>query len=78
MALGCNSLEKYPAVVVTVLACVFLAPCAAHYRSSRRNEALVHVKSDVQEHWFTQRLDHFNGADTRVWKQVQLLKTERH
>ncbi|XP_033893940.3 thymus-specific serine protease isoform X1 [Acipenser ruthenus] len=25
--------------------------------------------ADVEELWFTQRLDHFNGADGRVWKQ---------
>ncbi|KAM3932420.1 putative serine protease K12H4.7 [Leptodactylus fuscus] len=31
----------------------------------------VHNKSEVtvQDHWFTQRLDHFNGADNRVWEQ---------
>ncbi|XP_018411561.1 PREDICTED: putative serine protease K12H4.7 [Nanorana parkeri] len=23
----------------------------------------------VQDHWFQQKLDHFNGADTRVWNQ---------
>lgn len=24
------------------------------------------------EQWFIQKLDHFNGADSRVWKQVSL------
>ncbi|ROJ25389.1 Thymus-specific serine protease [Anabarilius grahami] len=67
MALGCNGFQKYLAIVV--LACVFCAPCAAHYRRSHRYEALLQVKSGVQEQWFTQRLDHFSGADTRVWKQ---------
>ncbi|XP_048016571.1 thymus-specific serine protease [Megalobrama amblycephala] len=69
MAIGCNRFQKYLAIVVFVLACVFCAPCAAHYRRSHRYEALLQVKSGVQEQWFTQRLDHFSGADTRVWKQ---------
>lgn len=25
------------------------------------------------EQWFTQKLDHFNGADSREWKQVSLI-----
>lgn len=25
-----------------------------------------------EEQWFTQKLDHFNGADSREWKQVSL------
>lgn len=25
-----------------------------------------------EQQWFTQKLDHFNGADSRVWKQVSL------
>lgn len=30
----------------------------------------VERRSVLEEQWFIQRLDHFNGADTRVWKQV--------
>lgn len=38
---------------------------------------LGHVQDTEQaavfeEQWFIQKLDHFNGADTREWKQVSL------
>lgn len=26
----------------------------------------------LEEQWFTQKLDHFNGADSREWKQVSV------
>ncbi len=29
-------------------------------------------KAVLGEQWFTQKLDHFNGADIREWKQVSL------
>lgn len=30
------------------------------------------TRSVFDEQWFTQKLDHFNGADSREWKQVSL------
>ena len=30
-----------------------------------------HASETITEQWFEQRLDHFNPADTRTWKQVR-------
>lgn len=68
MDLECNRFQKYCAGVVVVLACVLCAPCAAHFRRSQRCGA--QLESGAEEQWFIQRLDHFSGAETRVWKQV--------
>lgn len=37
--------------------------------TNRRFQSKSEVLVTVQDRWFTQRLDHFNGADTRVWEQ---------
>ncbi|KAM5163722.1 putative serine protease K12H4.7 [Mantella aurantiaca] len=51
-----------------VLVCLGASLCTGFtYRRFSRwpSEILV----TVRDQWFEQRLDHFNGADTRVWKQ---------
>lgn len=67
MALGCYSFLKY---AVIGLSCVLFNPCVAHFSKSSRYQAPDQLKSGVEDQWFIQRLDHFNGADSRVWKQV--------
>ncbi|XP_029472070.1 putative serine protease K12H4.7 isoform X1 [Rhinatrema bivittatum] len=39
------------------------------FLSSRRYRNPVPLFPSVDEHWFDQKLDHFNGAESRVWKQ---------
>ncbi|KAL6105022.1 uncharacterized protein ACO6RY_06636 [Pungitius sinensis] len=43
----------------------------AEFKGFRRFHEAQEVarRSVTEEQWFTQRLDHFNGADRRVWKQ---------
>lgn len=36
----------------------------SHARDDGSREAVF------EEHWFTQKLDHFSGAESSVWKQV--------
>ncbi|XP_071999232.1 putative serine protease K12H4.7 [Engystomops pustulosus] len=50
-----------------LLACLCLS--GSHAFTCRRFQSKSEVLETVQDHWFTQRLDHFNGADTRVWEQ---------
>ncbi|XP_041919513.1 thymus-specific serine protease [Alosa sapidissima] len=67
-----SSLFKYVLVVVLCLCCSGDARFKGFRRFMDRTEATQHVAKtgpEVEDHWFTQRLDHFNGADTRVWKQ---------
>lgn len=51
-----------------VLLCLGASLCSGftNRRFSRRSSE---IPVTVQDHWFEQRLDHFNGADTRSWKQ---------
>ncbi|XP_023699734.1 thymus-specific serine protease [Paramormyrops kingsleyae] len=56
-----------------VFACLSF-PCQARYGGLRGAALRLHKVHDVggagvEEQWFTQRLDHFDGAETRVWKQ---------
>nr|XP_033815340.1 putative serine protease K12H4.7 isoform X1 [Geotrypetes seraphini] len=37
--------------------------------SPRRCRKPVPLLPSVEEHWFDQKLDHFNGAESRAWKQ---------
>uniref|UniRef100_A0A672NEF7 Putative serine protease K12H4.7 n=1 Tax=Sinocyclocheilus grahami TaxID=75366 RepID=A0A672NEF7_SINGR len=69
MALGCNRFQKASAVLAVVLACVLCAPCAArsHRYAAQLESATAAAEEEAQ--WFIQRLDHFNGAEARVWKQ---------
>ncbi|XP_044147738.1 putative serine protease K12H4.7 [Bufo gargarizans] len=57
--------------LVLLLACLWLAASHAYTRRSfqTRSEVLV----TEQDRWFTQRLDHFNGADPREWEQRYFL-----
>ncbi|XP_030632674.1 thymus-specific serine protease [Chanos chanos] len=60
--------------VVAILACVACFPCDARFKGFRRfrNQFSAEPNENrhtVEDQWFIQRLDHFNGADTRVWKQ---------
>lgn len=41
------------------------------YRGQDENAKMLRTVFDEQ--WFVQKLDHFNGADSREWKQVQSL-----
>lgn len=58
------------------LVVLYLCTCsdAQRFKGFRKfidvSEATPHMAKAVEDHWFIQRLDHFNGADTRVWKQV--------
>ncbi|KAL2096293.1 hypothetical protein ACEWY4_008441 [Coilia grayii] len=70
LTFGSSSDLKY----VLVLVLCFCLSCDARFKGFRRfgvqSEATQHRRgADVVDYWFTQRLDHFNGADTRVWKQ---------
>ncbi|XP_035768122.1 thymus-specific serine protease [Neolamprologus brichardi] len=61
-------------VVLLCQVAVFLSLCAVgegRYSIFRRFKEAQDTKqgSLFEEQWFTQKLDHFNGADTRVWKQ---------
>lgn len=55
---------------VSLFSCLF---CVGEGRFSAfrafRGEPVASA-GDPEELWFTQKLDHFNGADGRVWKQV--------
>lgn len=64
-------------VVLLCQVAVFLSLCAVgegRYSIFRRFKEAQDTKqgSPFEEQWFTQKLDHFNGADTRVWKQAGL------
>ncbi|KAG7471076.1 hypothetical protein MATL_G00120580 [Megalops atlanticus] len=59
-------------VGISVVACILSVPCDARLHISKRFGAGLDVVLDngsAEELWFSQRLDHFNGADNRVWKQ---------
>lgn len=56
------------------LFCVFAAG-EGSYRGFRRLKTEQESRQGAvlqEELWFTQKLDHFNGADSREWKQVSL------
>uniref|UniRef100_A0A3B1JQL6 Serine protease 59, putative n=1 Tax=Astyanax mexicanus TaxID=7994 RepID=A0A3B1JQL6_ASTMX len=57
--------------IALVLACVLRVPAEARFSSSRKLSTASGFSSEPagEEYWFIQRLDHFNGADSRVWKQ---------
>ncbi|KAI4898011.1 hypothetical protein NFI96_017490 [Prochilodus magdalenae] len=52
--------------------CLFFAPGEARFARFRQFETVSGPGPEhaVEENWFVQRLDHFNGADGRVWKQA--------
>ncbi|TRY99904.1 hypothetical protein DNTS_004337 [Danionella cerebrum] len=54
---------------VFVLSCLLYSPCSARYRRTKSFEIGTRGNSGAVERWFIQRLDHFSGADSRVWKQ---------
>lgn len=67
------SLFRSVLLVVLCLCCTGDARFKGFRRFVDRSEAIQHTARTgpkVEDHWFTQRLDHFNGADSRVWKQV--------
>lgn len=45
-----------------------------HYKGFARLNQVQNTKHEAlfDEQWFIQKLDHFSGADTRVWKQVSV------
>ncbi|XP_066455073.1 putative serine protease K12H4.7 [Eleutherodactylus coqui] len=54
------------AALLLVLA---LGLAASNALTHRRLPSAPGVLLEGQERWFTQRLDHYNGADTRAWQQ---------
>ncbi|XP_064418430.1 thymus-specific serine protease [Latimeria chalumnae] len=55
-----------------LLASLLSSSLALHFSHHLRRLRGVPVSDSAgseEEHWFEQRLDHFNGADGRVWKQ---------
>lgn len=60
--------------VFLIFAFILSVPCYGHFRGFRNYVQLDSVKDKgaviFDEQWFIQKLDHFNGADSRVWKQV--------
>ncbi|XP_056420864.1 putative serine protease K12H4.7 isoform X1 [Hyla sarda] len=53
--------------LLLLLTCLWLS--GSHAFTHRRFGGKPEVLVMVQDRWFTQRLDHFDGADTRVWQQ---------
>ena len=54
---------------------LLLSLCAAgegRYKGFRRFNQVQDTEHTtmLEEQWFTQKLDHFNGADGREWKQA--------
>ncbi|KAM9734008.1 thymus-specific serine protease [Menidia menidia] len=65
MALSCGPVLGRVGFVLLLSACT-----AAHGRFARLRRAQELAPGAASEElWFTQKLDHFNGADGRVWKQ---------
>lgn len=68
-----SSLFKFILVVLCLSGCSDAQRFKGFRRFSDLSKTTPHMAKAgpaVEDHWFTQRLDHFNGADTRVWKQV--------
>lgn len=64
----------FQAIIVFTLACLCV-PCDANRKFIEIDRSSNDVpkgknKPVFQEQWITQKLDHFNGADSRVWDQV--------
>lgn len=60
-------------VSLFVLFCVFVVGEGRRHVFRQFDPVDKSKRSHVsEEFWFTQKLDHFNGADSRVWKQVRL------
>ncbi|GLD52876.1 thymus-specific serine protease [Lates japonicus] len=49
----------------------YLAVGEGQYKGFRRFHQVQDTRQRAvfEEQWFTQKLDHFNGADSREWKQ---------
>ncbi|XP_068135323.1 putative serine protease K12H4.7 [Hyperolius riggenbachi] len=54
-----------------LLLCLLVSLCNCYRMFGRFSRIPPEPQSDsaVQDQWFEQKLDHFRGADTRVWKQ---------
>ncbi|KAL0973367.1 hypothetical protein UPYG_G00202530 [Umbra pygmaea] len=70
----------FQAVVIVIFACLYF-PCggvlkSVRYRNIKRETNDVQVDNVVQQHWIMQKLDHFNAADSRVWKQKYLVSDQ--
>ncbi|XP_072547459.1 putative serine protease K12H4.7 [Salminus brasiliensis] len=55
--------------ICLLLMWVLCVPGNAHFTRFRKFQNAPSLEHAVDENWFVQRLDHFNGADSRVWKQ---------
>ncbi|OCT80961.1 putative serine protease K12H4.7 isoform X1 [Xenopus laevis] len=55
-------------LVLLLLVCLGVAPCYGFLAKTYKRQPAANSHS-VTEYWFQQRLDHFTGADTRVWQQ---------
>ncbi|KAL4647161.1 putative serine protease K12H4.7 [Arapaima gigas] len=58
-------------VLLFFLLCLSSGLCNARVRGVGRSRQHANRREHrgAEERWFTQRLDHFNGADGRIWKQ---------
>lgn len=73
----CNMAFRMPRVArkVTVIFLFSLFGCLlgvgeGRYNAFRKIRVEQAGSRGAEEQWFTQKLDHFNGADGREWKQV--------
>ncbi|TNN39046.1 Thymus-specific serine protease [Liparis tanakae] len=70
----CGSLLRYAALLLVLCAAVGGQGRFKGFRSSGSSGSFTGGRdtgegTGSEEQWFTQRLDHFNGADSREWKQ---------
>ncbi|XP_026881270.2 thymus-specific serine protease [Electrophorus electricus] len=70
MAFACKLLQNFLALFILALTVVCVPGEAAFSRFLKfKSASFPNSKYAVDENWFVQRLDHFNGADSRIWKQ---------
>ncbi|XP_033832305.2 thymus-specific serine protease [Periophthalmus magnuspinnatus] len=56
-------------VLCTTLVLISVFSLAKGHKGFGKFVRRLHTIQKPQEQWFTQKLDHFNGQDSRVWKQ---------
>lgn len=63
--------------VILILSFSALVGAERQYKGFRRFSQLyeTHQRAVIEEQWFTQKLDHFDAADNRYWKQVSLFRS---
>lgn len=66
---NCPAGRSAVVLLVSLFGCLF---CVGECRFSAFRASRVQPDGVAEEQWFTQKLDHFNGADRREWKQVSV------